>query len=67
MSEPSEKDCLNALTGRVIKSARWENWLGEWEGAIILETQDGLKFRIMGEGVTSSADAWVGIEQVENE
>lgn len=58
----NERDCLNALTGRIIKSAKFEELNDE---VIILKTQDGLKFRIDSD--RGRLDSWVNIKQVDNE
>jgi hypothetical protein len=62
----NEQDCLNALTGRVIKSAKFKDESCE---EIIIETQDGLTFEIEGGSGHFSPcdDFWVSIEQVTSE
>ena len=42
----TEDDCINALHDRTIKKIGWES--EEWKdfGPLVIETHDGLKFRI---------------------
>lgn len=61
----TDKDCLNALSGRIIQSIEFED---EGEQVIILTTHDGLTFKITSD--FSSPDdtlggcSWVEISQV---
>lgn len=56
-----EKDCFNALEGRIIKKIGWED---PSEEAVIIETQDGLSFRFGSNLDAVCFLSWVDVEQV---